>query len=77
MGWGHNSQWRTEFRRDYQLPGRFLYNVDFLLAPRPEHPGGMPFSRDPDLIRHRCRTLVDDDEEQWPFYSGHNEEHAT
>lgn len=28
MGWGHNSQWRTRFRRDYEHPGRLYYNVD-------------------------------------------------
>lgn len=27
-GWGHNSQWRTEFRRDYALGDAFFYNVD-------------------------------------------------
>ena len=27
-GWGSNSQWRTEFRRDYWVDGRFFYNVD-------------------------------------------------
>jgi hypothetical protein len=27
-GWGHNSQWRTDFRRDYVLPGELHYNVD-------------------------------------------------
>ena len=27
-GWGHNSSWRTEFRRDYQLDGTFHFNVD-------------------------------------------------
>jgi hypothetical protein len=28
MGWGHNSQWRTAFRRDYECAGRWFYNVD-------------------------------------------------
>jgi hypothetical protein len=27
-GWGHNSQWATDFRRDYRIGGRFYYNVD-------------------------------------------------
>ena len=27
-GWGHNSQWRTSFRRDYQVGTRVFYNVD-------------------------------------------------
>lgn len=28
VGWGSNSQWRTEFRRDYVFHDCFLYNVD-------------------------------------------------
>ncbi len=28
VGWGHNSQWRTDFRRDYELEDYFAYNVD-------------------------------------------------
>jgi len=28
IGWGHNSQWRTDFRRDYELDGQLLFNVD-------------------------------------------------
>ena len=27
-GWGHNSQWRTPFRRDYEDSSAFYYNVD-------------------------------------------------
>lgn len=30
-GWGHNSSWRTAFRRDYDLGGEHHFNVD---APR-------------------------------------------
>lgn len=26
-GWGHNSQWRTSYRRDYRLGNRLYYNV--------------------------------------------------
>jgi hypothetical protein len=28
VGWGSNSQWRTCFRRDYQISGVLFYNVD-------------------------------------------------
>lgn len=31
-GWGHNSQWRTEFRRDYEDAFAFYYNVDGFFA---------------------------------------------
>ena len=27
-GWGSNSQWRTRFRRDYQSPDVFYFNID-------------------------------------------------
>lgn len=27
-GWGHNSQWSTDFRRDYVTQGAYYYNVD-------------------------------------------------
>lgn len=28
QGWGHNSQWRTRFRRDYRVAQRIFCNVD-------------------------------------------------
>ncbi|MCC7531570.1 MAG: hypothetical protein IT342_23910 [Candidatus Melainabacteria bacterium] len=28
MGWGSNSQWRTSFRRDYEINGQLFFNVD-------------------------------------------------
>ncbi len=28
MGWSSNSQWRTDFRRDYQVGKTYIYNVD-------------------------------------------------
>jgi hypothetical protein len=64
-GWGSNSQWRTGFRRDYLLPGRLLYSVDA---------GGIG---DVELLRHRCRTLVADDGDAWPYDSHHTEERPT
>lgn len=27
-GWGHNSQWRTSFRRDYLAHGHYIFNAD-------------------------------------------------
>lgn len=72
-GWGGESLWRTTFRRDYWLPDRLVYNVDAALEPAVEHPGGMPFNRDGELLRHRCATLVDEGEEQWPWENHHDE----
>ena len=28
LGWGHNSQWGTDFRRDYEDAEYFYFNVD-------------------------------------------------
>jgi hypothetical protein len=72
-GWGSNSQWRTEFRRDYWLGDRLAYNVDAALDPTPEHPGGMPYNRDLDLLRHRCSTMTDHGDEQWVWHHHHTE----
>ena len=72
-GWGGESLWRTGFRRDYWLPDRLTYNVDAALEPAVERPGGMPFNRDVELLRHRCATLVDEHEEQWPWKNHHDE----
>lgn len=72
-GWGGNSQWRTEFRRDYLLSDRLAYNVDAALEPKPQHPGGMPHNDDLDLLRYRCSTLVDHGDEQWVWESHHSE----
>lgn len=72
-GWGSNSLWRTSFRRDYRLPNRLLYNVDAALQPKTEHPGGVPFNRDVALLQHRCSTLVDCGDDQWPWENYHDE----
>lgn len=76
VGWGHNSQWRTEFRRDYVLEGSLHYNVD-------AQPQGENSEPDPDLtadeklelLRHRsfvtCSKPHDD---RWPYDGRHSEE---
>lgn len=70
-GWGHNSQWRTAFRRDYRTAAGFHFNVD-----------GTPVERAPldpqeetpvetlrELIRFRAlvRTAVPDDSDFYPY----------
>jgi hypothetical protein len=40
MGWGHNSQWRTEFRRDFVTTRSTVYNFDGRVDPEsaaPDH----------------------------------------
>ncbi|MFV2115324.1 hypothetical protein ACFHW0_23715 [Micromonospora sp. LOL_025] len=76
-GWGGNSQWRTEFRRDYRLPDRFVYNADAALDATPPHSGGPPPNTDVDLLRYRCSTLVDHGDDQWVWGSHHTEPFVT
>jgi hypothetical protein len=63
-GWGGNSQWGTDFRRDYIADGEVHYNVD-----------GYRLSRDGDLpetaarglvVRFRC-SLLRDPGDAWPY----------
>lgn len=38
LGWGSNSQWRTDFRRDFECGESFLYNADgFFSLNEPRH----------------------------------------
>lgn len=68
-GWGHNSQWRTSFRRDLVLDGVVYFNVDADLLPQDEFVDSEVTGRDlGDLVRHRClirEQLPDDD--LWPW----------
>jgi hypothetical protein len=63
-GWGSNSQWRTQLRRDYWSPGRGRYNVDGKesLNELTGSADGVAVTMMVELIRHRCliRTAVDD-----------------
>jgi len=55
VGWGHNSQWRTTFRRDYCVDGQSHYNVDGSNDP------GDPVLEEQErleLVRHRCFVLA-------------------
>jgi hypothetical protein len=66
-GWGHNSQWGTEFRRDYWVDGHLYYNVDAERRPGVGQPEvGPAVARD--LLRYRHNTTVDADE-QWIWNS--------
>lgn len=72
-GWGHNSQWRTEFRRDYRF-GRDLHlNVDARCdISQPGPPGSPPSLLTPEqrreLLIHRCYvTLTEDDNDDFPY----------
>ena len=73
QGWGSNSQWRTDFRRDYALDGRFWYNVD---AKQKWEDWMFPDRATlPELVRHRCRmTFEADDRAIDPYWVGWTED---
>ncbi|HEX8903911.1 MAG TPA: hypothetical protein VF771_03675, partial [Longimicrobiaceae bacterium] len=55
VGWGSNSQWRTEFRRDYELGGTLYMHVDATPPPRPEwEDQELTGDERLELARHRC-----------------------
>lgn len=61
LGWGHNSEWRTRFRRDYATPDRIVYNAGGSTPvdgpdPRDEPPDPVPLpaSLRRQLLMHRC-----------------------
>jgi hypothetical protein len=80
-GWGSNSQWRTSFRRDYRIDGRYLYNVDNkasmdkvnLCNPNvvfdPERVGNATVAQRIELLRNRCfiKTDLRPDNDFWPY----------
>jgi hypothetical protein len=73
-GWGHNSQWRTGFRRDYHLGDLLAYNVDAALTPRPERfEPELPPNVLVELVRQRCSTIVDHGPDVW-VWDGHHTE---
>jgi hypothetical protein len=81
VGWGHNSQWRTSFRRDYWHRGAFHFNVDGRLdaseadvgtrEPNPSREELEPAER-VELVVNRCfvRTRKADTD-LWPWDDRH------
>ena len=75
QGWGHNSQWRTNFRRDYVKGKWRLFNADG--KQKASEPGLKDGSGDPDpltvdqrleLLRHRHFVGAGiGEEELWPY----------
>jgi hypothetical protein len=55
-GWETNSQWGTDFRRDYYAQGRLHYNVDSDKSPASEDLAEDVAS---ELVRQRCSVLTD------------------
>jgi hypothetical protein len=82
QGWGHNAQWRTAFRRDYEEAGQVYFNVDGSIdisgdVSGPERAGGptrddlnavLPGAARRELLMHRCRVTGDGSgRDLWPY----------
>ena len=66
-GWGGNSQWRTAFRRDYELDGMLYYNVDADPARRGADPE-LDAGERAELLRHRCFVAsTRPGGDRWPY----------
>jgi hypothetical protein len=69
-GWGHNSQWGTDFRRDYLVGDELHYNVDHRTPTV-----GNPADRDTDLtpqdrrelVRYRHSLTTDVGDDRWSY----------
>lgn len=73
MGWGSNSQWRTQIRRDYLTEGKYVYNADgknLLNSPsaaEPDRDGLTPEQRS-ELCCNRCFIVTTkEDSDLWPY----------
>jgi hypothetical protein len=74
-GWGHNSQWRTAFRRDYETATHHRFNVDGQLLLGSGQPPPTPIQDDLsegeriELLTHRCfvRCTKPLGSDRWPF----------
>jgi hypothetical protein len=75
-GWGHNSQWRTDFRRDYVVGDELHYNVDHA-GPQSGRPADLDEDLSAadrlDLLRFRHSVRQDFGNERWPYYDSHVE----
>jgi len=72
VGWGSNSQWRTRFRRDYEIGGALHMNVD------PTSPAALDEDLTQaerlELLRHRCFVrCAKDHRDRWPYDLTHVE----
>jgi hypothetical protein len=72
-GWGPNSQWRTDFRRDYYVSGQAYYNVDAAFRAPRHLPGELTITEQRELLRYRCGTLADPGPGLWMWDVSHAE----
>jgi hypothetical protein len=67
-GWGANSQWGTDFRRDYIADGQLHYNVDGYKNQPSASAGDLSGAVARELLRHRCSTRDDLGRDRWPWH---------
>jgi hypothetical protein len=67
-GWGVNSQWGTDFRRDYIADGQLHYNVDGYKHQPSAGDGDLSGAAAQELLRHRCSTRDDLGGDRWPWH---------
>jgi hypothetical protein len=72
-GWGPNSQWRTDFRRDYYVDGQAYYNVDAAFRAPRHVPAELSVTAQRELLRYRCGTVIDPGSELWMWDVSHAE----
>jgi hypothetical protein len=65
-GWGSNSQWDTDFRRDYLRDTVFIYNIDGRQKSSAHDPDLSTTERD-DLLRYRHSVRRDLGEDRFPY----------
>jgi hypothetical protein len=59
LGWGHNSQWKTDFRRDYLTSDAYHLNIDGTdNVDEPGDQSGLTLDQRNELLRHRCVVRV-------------------
>ena len=75
LGWGHNSQWKTDFRRDYVTHDAQHFNVDGQIdIAGPIDRAGSPSEAEMrDLVRHRCLVRHTTNDQEPPFIANHRQ----
>jgi len=67
-GWGANSQWGTDFRRDYVAGGQLHYNIDGYKNRPSASDGDLSGAAAWELLRHRCSAHDDLGRDRWPWH---------
>jgi hypothetical protein len=69
VGWGSNSQWRTDFRRDYWIGNRLFFNVDGKGRRQDGLDDGLTPEERTELLVYRCFIRGDShlDQDFWPY----------